>query len=144
RSQTFAELSKLLPWGEIMDGGEQPQAMPPDSFVIATYREIAERFGLGSPDAARVRAKRAKWVREPTNHPLDPARVRVPMTEWEQAIDPQPDRPRTPRRDSSRSQPRSRGIASASSPPLDLHRSDPITAFSDAVAVLREQLERER
>jgi hypothetical protein len=54
-------------------------------YVVATYREIAERFQLGDPRAARTKAKRAGWVHEPVNHPADPRRVRVPLASWEQA-----------------------------------------------------------
>jgi hypothetical protein len=54
--------------------------------VIATYREIAEHFGLRSgPDAGRVKAKRARWDTEPGNHPFDTVRVRVPRAVWEAA-----------------------------------------------------------
>lgn len=54
--------------------------------VLATYREIAERFGLQSgPDAGRMKAKRSGWPPEPGNHPLDPVRVRVPREAWDAA-----------------------------------------------------------
>lgn len=54
--------------------------------VLATYREIAERFGLHSgPDAGRMKAKRSGWPPEPQNHPLDPVRVRVPREAWDAA-----------------------------------------------------------
>lgn len=61
--------------------------MSEDEHVIASYREIAERFGLGSADAARVKVRRAQWERQPPNHPLDPALIRVPKTVWDQAAD---------------------------------------------------------
>jgi chromosome segregation ATPase len=56
-----------------------------DKVVLATYREIAERFGLHSgPDAGRMRAKRGGWPHEPQNHPMDPVRVRVPREAWDE------------------------------------------------------------
>ena len=52
--------------------------------VIATYREIAQHFGLVSgPDAGRLKARRAGWPTEPGNHPRDPVRVRVPRAAWD-------------------------------------------------------------
>ncbi len=33
--------------------------------VIATYREIAEHFGLKGPDQGRTKAQRAGWPAEP-------------------------------------------------------------------------------
>jgi pyruvate/2-oxoglutarate dehydrogenase complex dihydrolipoamide acyltransferase (E2) component len=54
--------------------------------VIATYREIAQHFGLTSgPDAGRLKARRAGWFTEPGNHPRDPARVQVPREAWDAA-----------------------------------------------------------
>src|SRR5215218_8913128 len=59
---------------------------PGSDSVIATYRQIAGHFGLESgPDAGRLKAKRARWPVEPRNHPLDPVRVRVPRTAWDDA-----------------------------------------------------------
>jgi hypothetical protein len=55
-------------------------------FVTATYREIAKRFGLSGPNAARTKAKRAQWAEEPVNHPADTKRVRVPREAWEGAL----------------------------------------------------------
>ena len=46
-----------------------------------TYRELADRLGA-SPDAARMKAKRAvnkgRWRIIPGNHPNDPVRVELP------------------------------------------------------------------
>jgi hypothetical protein len=56
-----------------------------EDFILATYREIAVRFGLGGPNAARTKVKRAGWRAEPSNHPADPLRVRVPQDAWYQA-----------------------------------------------------------
>jgi hypothetical protein len=111
------------------------------NFRIATYREIADRFQLGSPDAARIRAKRAGWEREPTNHPLDPARVRVPLIVWDQVNDRTHDRNRTTLADSVRSTLRT---SRNSPPPINQAGTAPTKAFSEALAILREQLERER
>jgi hypothetical protein len=53
--------------------------------VSATYREIAEHFGIGV-EGARLKAKRraAKglWRIVPGNHPQDAIRVEVPEAEW--------------------------------------------------------------
>src|SRR6476661_2925784 len=56
-------------------------------FVLATYKEIAARFGLGAPSAARVKAKRAGWITELPNHPADPRRIRVSREAWEKAAE---------------------------------------------------------
>lgn len=54
-----------------------------DEPVVATYRQIAEHFGLESgPDAGRLKARRAGWPAEAGNHPRDPVRVRVPRKAW--------------------------------------------------------------
>lgn len=54
--------------------------------VVATYRQIAEHFGLDSgPDAGRLKARRGGWPTEAGNHPRDPVRVRVPRKVWEEA-----------------------------------------------------------
>lgn len=54
-------------------------------FVTATYREIAERFGIGI-EGARIKAKRraAKglWRIIPGNHPQDVIRVEIPEDEF--------------------------------------------------------------
>jgi len=66
---------------------DTPHPEPPGrgDFVLATYREIALRFGLGGPNAARTKVKRAAWGSEPSNHPADPLRIRVPRETWDQA-----------------------------------------------------------
>jgi hypothetical protein len=46
--------------------------------VPLTYRELAARLGLGSADAARVKAKRRGWPVQPGNHPGAQALVLVP------------------------------------------------------------------
>ena len=128
--------------------GDQLPGEAVTGFVIATYREIAARFGLGSTDAARTRARRAGWEREPANHPLDPARVRVPLIAWEQAPS---ERPRSSSADQPLSPSRRRG--SRVDDPLPINHqesgpikqgSDPIKVLADAAAILREQLEEER
>ena len=65
-----------------MDAGER---VP--SHIVATYRQIAEHFGLKGPDQGRTKAKRANWPTEPQNHPADPVRVRVPAAVWEGALE---------------------------------------------------------
>lgn len=54
--------------------------------IVATYREIAEHFGLKGPDQGRIKARRAGWAAEPRNHPADPVRVRVPHEVWTGAV----------------------------------------------------------
>ena len=53
--------------------------------VSVTYREIAERFGIGI-EGARLKAKRRSakglWRIVPGNHPQDVVRVEVPEDEW--------------------------------------------------------------
>lgn len=59
--------------------------MPEPQFVTATYREIADRFGIGI-EGARIKTKRraAKglWRIIPGNHPQDIIRVEIPEEEW--------------------------------------------------------------
>jgi hypothetical protein len=62
-----------------------PTPIGREDFILATYREIALHFGLGGPNAARTKVKRAGWHAEPTNHPADPLRIRVPRDAWYQA-----------------------------------------------------------
>ena len=80
------------------DIGERPDT--PDT-VLATYREIAARFALGSSTAARVKAKRqiarGRWSAEPANHPADPIRIKIPREDWEQSADLAETKPRAPR-----------------------------------------------
>ena len=64
-------------------------------FVLATYREIAVKLGLRSgPNAARMKVKRSGWVVEPTNHPADTQRIRVPREVWEGVRDTPKDAPK--------------------------------------------------
>jgi hypothetical protein len=101
-------------------------------FVLATYREIAERFRLGSAKAARTKVKRAGWAHDPPNHPADPLRIRVPRGPWDQADETAPPQPREARgnrkRDPGPQQQDTRGI----------------NGFEAALKTLQEQLERER
>jgi hypothetical protein len=64
--------------------------------VSVTYREIAERFGIGV-EGARLKAKRraAKglWRIVPGNHPQDVVRVEVPEDEWTTRNEPRPTAP---------------------------------------------------
>src|SRR4051812_5474592 len=65
--------------------GEGEEARLATKAVIATYREIAEHFGLNGPEKGRQKAKRSGWPAEPQNHPADPVRVRVPQAAWDEA-----------------------------------------------------------
>ena len=47
-------------------------------FELMTYREVADKFGLKSPDAARVKVKRAGWKTRPGNHPNATLFIEVP------------------------------------------------------------------
>jgi hypothetical protein len=120
--------------------GERLEDSTLSGFVIATYREIADRFGLGSPDAARVRAKRSGWEREPANHPLDPARIRVPSTAWEQPTV----LVRTPAHTPPRARSSSEEVNPNSTHPISPPGSDLLKSFSDALTALQGQLNRER
>lgn len=55
-----------------------------DNVIHLTYRELADRLGT-SPDAARMKAKRAvkkgRWRIIPGNHPSDPVRVELPAAD---------------------------------------------------------------
>ena len=92
-------------------------------FVLATYKEIAARFGLGAPSAARVKVKRAGWITEPPNHPADPRRIRVPHGAWEKAAE-------TP------------SSAKPDPPSSKTRETWTINAFRSAVSVLEKRLER--
>src|SRR5689334_18396612 len=98
-------------------------------FILATYREIAERFRLGSPKAARTKVKRAGWAHDPPNHPADPLRIRVPRDLWYQAGEAFPPQPRevrgTKKRGLGPQQQDTRGI----------------NGFEAALKTLQEQLE---
>ncbi len=66
-------------------GGSVENERGSNEVVLATYREISGRFGLHSgPDAGRMKAKRAGWPHEAQNHPMDPVRVRVPRSAWDE------------------------------------------------------------
>ena len=59
--------------------------MPDTELARVTYREIAERFGIGI-EGARLKAKRraAKglWRIIPGNHPQDPIRIEMPAADF--------------------------------------------------------------
>src|SRR4051794_28689162 len=76
-------LHGLRGW-ELMDSEGKVVRLAPGA-VVATYREIADHFGLSSPEKGRQKAKRSEWPIEPQNHPADPVRVRVPQAAWEGA-----------------------------------------------------------
>jgi hypothetical protein len=104
-----------------------------EDFILATYREIAARFGLGGPNAARTKVKRASWPAEPSNHPADPLRIRVPRDAWYQAVEALPHTPHEvghlkPTRDA----------------PSQKHDTRHIKALEMAVTALREGLPRLR
>ncbi len=55
-----------------------------DDSISLTYRELAERLAI-STDAARMKARRAlkkgRWRIIPGNHPNDPVRVELPLSD---------------------------------------------------------------
>jgi hypothetical protein len=105
--------------------------------VLATYREIAERFRLGGPNAARTKVKRAGWTWDPPNHPADPLRIRVPKAAWDQAAE-IPDR-------KPHGVPREMRDGKQREPASQAHESrDDLNGFEMALKLLREQLARER
>lgn len=101
--------------------------------IVATYREIAVRFGLGSVNAARTKAKRAGWIEEPTNHPAETKRIRVPREMWDQASRDDP----ITAPESVPSRPHREGASRT-------HDTGAAAALRGALDLLREQLERER
>jgi hypothetical protein len=114
------------------------------SLVIATYREIAQHFGLNGPNAARTKAKRAGWEEEPTNHPADTKRIKVPRDAWEGALE----AARSPRRESPHSsrvkvpphvEPSATSHSEARAPSHS-DESPTLKALEGALSTLREQL----
>lgn len=70
---------------------------PISDTVLMTYKRLAEALGLGSADAARIKAKRRGWKVIPGNHPLDQVQVEVPVSALQApgiAADRDRDRPR--------------------------------------------------
>jgi hypothetical protein len=110
-----------------------------NTVFIATYREIAEHFGLNGPEKGRQKAKRAGWPAEPQNHPADPVRVRVPQDEWDEA-------PRSRQRSARfRALAEERGgafIEEGKTPPQTDGPPSLIKLLEEAVAALREERER--
>jgi hypothetical protein len=117
-------------------------------FVIATYREIAEHFGYGGkhPDnVARMKAKRTGWRPEPQNHPLETVRVRVPREAWDRAGAARDRAP--PARRLSLLEVAGGAVigpdnAFPNTFPGAARSPRPCKALEDAVAVLRQQLDR--
>jgi hypothetical protein len=114
-----------------LTSNERGNIIPNESgdFILATYREIAAQFHLGGPNAARTKVKRAGWGAEPTNHPADPLRVRVPRDAWYQEVDtPHLKQRDGPRRDA----------------PSQRRDTQHIKALEGHIATLQEELEAER
>lgn len=117
-----------------MEGGYHAMAERGDpGHVVATYREIAVRFGLGGVNAARTKAKRAGWTEEPTNHPAETKRIRVPRGAWDQAGRAPP----ITSPESAPSRPGREGLSRTT-------ETGAIAAVHVALDLLRGQLERER
>jgi hypothetical protein len=120
--------------GSAADESQGPELDPDGAFVLATYREIAARFRLGGPGAARTKARRAKWAVMPRrDHPADPLRIQVPREAWDRAAE----ICHRAIRSKSGHEAISRGRTSPSHNKEILH-------LRALVALLREQVERER
>lgn len=116
------------------DESQGPELDADGAFVLATYREIAARFRLGGPGAARTKVKRAKWAVTPrSDHSADPLRIQVPREAWDRAAEIRYRAIRSRSGDEALS----RGRASPSHHKEILH-------LGAVVALLREQVERER
>jgi hypothetical protein len=121
-------------------GGEQAVSESDESpvfeeqRVIATYQHIREHWpSLRSVDAARIKAaraiKRGNWLEVPKNHPSEKTWVSIPCTDWNAATE-QP-----VRRERVTAVPAEQGDH-------DRGNNNKISALSNAVDVLREQLRR--
>jgi hypothetical protein len=102
--------------------GERAPIMP--DTIPLTYKELAEKLGL-SPDSARIKAKRRKWLTVPGNHPSDPVRVLVPV----EFLDPE------------RSTERKGRVRTPSAPPAN---DGEINALREHLKATRDDLDRER
>lgn len=119
--------------GSAADESQGPELDPDGAFVLATYREIAARFRLGGPGAARTKARRAKWAVTPRpDHPADPLRIQVPREAWDRAAE--------ICHRASRSKSGHEAISRRASP----SPAKEILHLRALVALLREQVERER
>jgi hypothetical protein len=107
---------------------QPPEPSEMGDFVLATYREIAQRFGLGGTNAARTKAKRARWEADIPNHPADALRIRVPRDAWEHVGE---TLPRTLRK---------RGHSKARDAPSQVDESQHIKALEAHIATLHERL----
>jgi hypothetical protein len=114
------------------DDGPEHTPTETGDFVLVTYRQIAERFRLGSPKAARTKVKRAGWAHDPPNHPADPLHIRVPRGSWDQADGA-----------TSRRQREVQGPSMRDPGPQEQETRD-INGFEAVLNVLQEQLHRER
>ncbi len=65
--------------------GERSEPVLEEHRAVATYRHIQERWGLGSADAARVKARRAGWEVLPKNHPGATTWLVIPRAVWDAA-----------------------------------------------------------
>ena len=118
-------------------------------FVTATYREIAERFGIGI-EGARLKAKRRAvkglWRVLPSNHPQDIVRVEVPEDEWNDPRGFSPNRtsdgvPAKPSQQQDKQEPQHR-VANELGPLLELISQ--LTAQSSGMIERLVEAERER
>lgn len=123
--------------GPASDRGQDPELDASGGFVLATYREIAARFRLGGPNAARTKVKRAGWrcgLRP--DHPSDPLRIQVPREAWDRASE-------IPHRAARASRPKSAQESTSRGRAFPSHDKE-IPHLKALVALLREQVERER
>lgn len=116
--------------------GERPEPVLEEHRAIVTYRHIQDRWGLGSPDAARVKARRAGWEVLPKNHPGDTTRLVIPRAVWDAAA---PAAARSPGAGGGGS-----GIDPGERKAGSIADAMGSKALADAVDALREQHEHER
>jgi hypothetical protein len=123
--------------GPAADKSQGPNLDEGGEFILATYREIAARFRLSGPNAARTKVKRAGWRSgSRPNHPADPLRIQIPREAWSRASE-------IPPRAASKSRPKSSKDPISQGQEAPFHDKE-VPHFKTLVALLREQVERER
>jgi len=116
---------------------QRPELNASGEFVLATYREIAARFRLSGPNAARTKVKRASWACGMRPEcPTDALCIQVPREAWDGASEISHRAARASRPKSSQ-EPMSQGR-------IGRFHNKEIPHLKALVALLREQVERER
>ena len=123
--------------GSASVNSQRPELDASGEFVLATYREIAARFRLSGPNAARTKVKRASWACGMRPEcPTDALCIQVPREAWDGASEISHRAARASRPKSSQ-EPMSQGRIGR------FHEKE-IPHLKALVALLREQVERER